>query len=249
MKTTPKLAKLFISLMALMGAGTIGIAAAHWGPHDQMRFVSFLVVTAIAATLKVSLPRINGSMSVNLPFILIALMELSFSEAVVIACVSSLVQCLVKTRKRPQPLQVVFNLGTMSSAVGLAAYVFGHAQPGATIAVRTLYLACATAAFLLANTLPVAMIVSLTENKSAAATWKNIVTLTFPYYVVSAGVASMTSTISQFAAWHTPLFVMVVMGLIYHSYRTYFATMHAAVLQQKLQVAAVASMSGAVAGE
>ena len=170
----PKLnasAKLFISLVVLAGLGTLISGLVRWDCKDLVRFFSFLVIAALASRLKVSLPGVNGNMSVNLPFLLIAVVELSLGEAVVIAAVSTLVQSLATGNRKLNPVQALFNTSTLVLSVGVGAMVFLRASAMTSIAQKSLLIAMSGAAYLLANTLPVAAIISLTEQKNVVKLW------------------------------------------------------------------------------
>jgi len=52
--------------------------------------------------------------------------------------------------------------------------------------------------------------------------WLGIVQLSFPYYVVSAGMTSMVNLVSHHFGWQAALVVFPVMYGIHHSYRLYF---------------------------
>ena len=65
-------ARIFIALVILAGFAVLGNAVIHANSTDIVRFVVFLVVTCVAARFKVKLPGLTGTMSVNLPFILVA---------------------------------------------------------------------------------------------------------------------------------------------------------------------------------
>ena len=55
-------------------------------------FLSLLLVAALTSRLKIKLPGLNGNMSVSLPFILIAMTQLSLPEALAVAASSILIQ-------------------------------------------------------------------------------------------------------------------------------------------------------------
>jgi hypothetical protein len=52
--------------------------------------------------------------------------------------------------------------------------------------------------------------------------WWNLAHLSFPYYVVSAGVTSIMQSVSHHPGWVLALAVVPVMYGIYRSYRLYF---------------------------
>jgi MASE9 len=161
-------------------------------------------------------------MSVNLPFILVAVAELSLSEAVVIAAVSALVQGLPARGKSLKAMQTLFNVSILVGAVTVADLVFRRSTVIPGVAAKSLLIALAGAAFLLADTLPVAAVISLTENLSVVKVWGNMVTVTFPYFALSAGVAAIAATATHYVGWRTPLVVLPVMITTYASYKHYF---------------------------
>ena len=52
--------------------------------------------------------------------------------------------------------------------------------------------------------------------------WLSIVQLSFPYYVLSAGMTSMANLVSHHLGWQAALVVFPVMYGIHRSYRVYF---------------------------
>jgi hypothetical protein len=80
----------------------------------------------------------------------------------------------------------------------------------------------ATAAFFLGQTAPVAGIIRVAEGTAMRRVWLGIVQLSFPYYVVSAGMTSMVNLVSHHFGWQAALLVFPVMYGIHYSYRLYF---------------------------
>jgi hypothetical protein len=215
-------AKLFIGAMVAAGVAALAGGLMQWEVMDPVRFLSFLIITAIASRLKLKLPGTNGNMSVNLPFILIALAELSLSEAVVIAAVSALVQGLPARGKSMKAVQALFNVSMLVGAVTVADLVFRRSAVIPSLAAKSLLIALAGAAFLVADTLPVATVISLTENLNVVKLWRNILALTFSYFALSAGVAAIAATATRYVGWRTPLVVLPVMIAAYASYKHCF---------------------------
>jgi hypothetical protein len=183
--------------------------------------LTVLLLAAVTSRMKVKLPGINGNMSVNLPFLLVAIVNLSGAETLVITAVSTLVQCWPKKGAKLKPEQMIFNVSMMALATGLASFMF-HASLLHRFPVA---LAVTTAGLLLGQTVPVAAIVGISEGKPAASIWRNLVQLSFPYYVVSAGVVSMLQMVGSHMSWPLALGVFPVMYGIHASYRLYFSKM------------------------
>src|ERR1700761_4406846 len=102
--------KAFVCVTVLIGAVVMTVAFANWQSHDFMRFVCYLAVAILASGLKVQLPGIDGTMSVNFLFILLGVLELSLPETLVIGCAASLVQSVWQTRGRRDPIKILFNV-------------------------------------------------------------------------------------------------------------------------------------------
>jgi len=92
-------------------------------------------------------------------------------------------------------------------------------------------MAATTATFFLGQTLPVSVIVALTDGGAVRRIWTNIAQMSFPYYVVSAGVTSMVNSVGQHSGWLAAVIVLPLMYVIYRSYRLYFARAVQAVSQ------------------
>src|SRR5215472_3323944 len=90
----------FITLVIVLGLCVLGMAIANASAIHSVRFIAFLLVACLAARLKVKLPGVSGNMAVNLPFILVAVAEMGQLEALLIACLSSLTQCLPRDRRK-----------------------------------------------------------------------------------------------------------------------------------------------------
>jgi hypothetical protein len=216
----------FIGAMMLTAVGTTGYAGFTSHALHTYFALAVLVMAAATSRMKVKLPGINGNMSVNLPFLLTAVVNLSAAEAVAITCVSTAVQCWRRKDARFNPQQMVFNLSMMALASCLASLMF-HTQwlPAMHWSSGTLGLVLATATLFLGQTAPVAAIVALSEGKAAGQIWWSLAHLSFPYYVVSAGVTTMVQAVSSHMGWGLALAVFPAMYGIHRSYHLYFGRM------------------------
>jgi len=235
-------ALIFIGAVATASCLIVASAIRQRPPMHYLQFCVILALSVIASRLKLKLPGLNGNMSVNLPFILIAVVELSLIEALMIGLASTVAQCVPKDGGRPRAVQMLFNVSTMAGAVGLAGLIFQGRVPLPTAWVSgSLLLALAGVSFFLVQTIPVATIITLTEGGAMMQIWSSIVHLSFPYYVLSAGVASIVTTASQHWGWQIPLLVMPVMYGVHRSYQVYFSRPETAVRPATLAKAAVTS--------
>jgi hypothetical protein len=243
MNHNTRLTQTFIAGMALVAtAGTLYTGLASHGLHPAYA-VALLALSAATSRMKIKLPGIDGNMSVNLPFLLMAVVNLSALEAVLIACVSTVVQCWPNPGSKFRPLQMLFNVSMMAFATSVATLIWNAGWLGkAAWASEPLMLASATAAFFLGQTAPVAGILKLAEGAAMRRVWLGIVQLSFPYYVLSAGMTSMVNLMSHRLGWQAALVVFPVMYGIHRSYRLYFGRAAEALSTPPLAKAASAGM-------
>lgn len=221
MKNISLTAKALIAAVAFAGLAVLVVGSVNWNVRDYGRFLALAVISILASRLKVSFPGLDGSMSVNLPFILIAAVALTIPEAMLIAGLSTLAQCMPGAGKRQQPVQILFNVCTMINSVGLAALTL-HQAAVHTQAAKSVLVVLAAASYFLANTLPVAAIIALTSHRRLAGVWFELAELSFPYFVLGAGVAAVVVTATMYVGWRGPLVALPLMYGVYRSYRRYF---------------------------
>jgi hypothetical protein len=236
----------FIGAMMLAAFGAIAYAGSASHMLHLYFAMAVLALAAVTSRMKVKLPGINGNMSMNLPFLLTAIVNLSAAEAILIACFSTAVQCWPRKSAKFNPQQMAFNLSMMAFATSMASLIF-HAEwlsrmqwNSTTPASITFGLALATLTLFLGQTAPVAAIVALSEGKSAAETWWSVAQLSFPYYVVSAGITSMVEAVNSHLGWGLALAVFPVMYGIHRSYQMYFGKAAEALSPQPMVRAATA---------
>jgi len=235
----PNRAKGFLTTVMLAAAAVVVYAI--FGAHFWHGFESLalLIIAVAASRLRLRLPGLTGNMSVNVPFILIAVVQLSLIEALMIGAASTLTQCFPKDGGRPKATQMLFNISNAAVAVGIGNLILRQAFVGGTVWTLKSLLPLAAASFFLAQTIPVATIISLTEGGSMLRIWSSIFHLSFPYYVLSADMASIVTTVSHRIGWQIPLLVLPVMYGVYRSYRLYFV--RAAEAPQSIALAKSAS--------
>src|SRR5258708_7026044 len=102
-------------------------------------------------------------MSVNLSFILGAVAPMCPSGALVVACFSTFVQCLPRATQKFNTVQAIFNFSNMALAVAATRFLFGYPALNNMTTSHGLVLALAAAGFFVVNTVPVALVISLTE--------------------------------------------------------------------------------------
>ena len=214
-------ARAFITAMTVAGVVCFVLAFAHWQSSDPVKFVCYLIAALLASSLKVVLPGIEGTLSVNFLFTLLGILELSLPEVLLIGLASTLAQFYWRPARQLKLVQLVFNVSqvTVSSAVAYGAYklvvlhVLHAPGPLALLAAAITHFAC--------NTWAMSTIIGLTEDKPIYKTWSEIYLWSFPYYMVGAAAAGLVNFLNAHIGWQSSLLVLPPIYLMYRSYRLY----------------------------
>ncbi|HEV7519860.1 MAG TPA: hypothetical protein VGP89_02095 [Candidatus Angelobacter sp.] len=215
-------ARIFVALIVISGLLVLGDAVLNAKSMPTPRFAAFLLVACVAGRLRVKLPGVTGTMSVNLPFILVAAAQMNTAEALAVGFISTFFQCLPKGKKL-NLMQAAFNCSAITLAVEVTRLIYSAPSLASVVSSPSLRLAVAAAGYALANTVPVAIVIALTEAATVLRTWLEMLQLSFPYLVASAGIAGLTLTLTQEIGWQVPLAVLPIMVGIFQSYRRYFS--------------------------
>jgi hypothetical protein len=217
----PRAARIYVLEVLAAGLLVLIAAAYHWQSQNPVRFASYLALGLVAATLKVRLPGMTGTISINFVPLLVTIAEMSFSEAVLTSVMAAVVQCLWKPQHRPRRIQVLFNSACLGLSTAGAYMVsrwvmepwLGHSLVG-TLAVATLVLYGS-------NTAMVAVVLALVERKPLGAMWQYCYFWSCPYYLVGAAAAGLMMSACRTAGWLPSLLVLPLMALVYVSYRVH----------------------------
>jgi diguanylate cyclase (GGDEF)-like protein/putative nucleotidyltransferase with HDIG domain len=217
----PIRAKIFIAIITAAGAALFGTALLHWHDNSLLQFGCFVLIAMLASTMKVRLPGMESTMSVHFLVILLGVLQLSLGETLVIGSAAALVQSLWKTKHRPQAVKVIFNvLGMTPFAVSLT-YFASHLAAQVIKDSTTLLLLVAACTYFLSNTVTVAIVIALSENRSARKIWAETFFWSFPYYLVGAGMVGFVHVSTRYVGWQNALFIVPVMYWIYRTYQMY----------------------------
>jgi len=214
-------AHVFVAGMTLAASVCFVLAFSHWQSSDPVKFVCYVIAALLASPLKVSLPGIEGTLSVNFLFTLLGILELSLPETLLIGLASTLVQFYWKPARRLKAIQLVFNVSqvTVSSAAAYGAYqlVTAHVLHGP----GPLALLVASVTQFASNTGAMSTIIGLTEDKPVSKVWTSSYLWSFPYCMVGATTAGLVHFLNGHIGWQSSLLVLPPIYLMYRSYRLY----------------------------
>jgi diguanylate cyclase (GGDEF)-like protein/putative nucleotidyltransferase with HDIG domain len=211
-------AKLYIGAIMAGGLACFTYAMAGWRCDAPIHYLCLLGVALPASALKVFLPGVTGTMSVSYVFVLLGMLDFSYPETMLLACLAMIVQSLWRTKYHPKIIHLLFNLASTEIAVSFGFGIFhliaGQGQVLLSVAI-------ASTVYFLTNSLSVAAVVAVTEGKSLRKIWHEYYLWTFPYYLVGGGVANLISYCNRHVGWETTALALPVVYVIFRSYRLY----------------------------
>ena len=181
-------AKLFITLMVVAGLAVFVYGGIHQSSKNIAEFICYLGIAILASRLKVNLPGITGTLSVNFLFILIGVLELSFTETLILGrgrrCWHS--ACIRSGRRRSRSR---LTSAPRAVSTALAYLVYHHPLSMVVVDSRPILLGVAATVYFVANAGSIATVISLTERRPLTRILVDCYFWSFPYYLVGAGIA------------------------------------------------------------
>src|ERR1035438_2857116 len=177
-------AKFFITQVAFAGllAGAVTLAQAEWRSEYTFQFILYLVLAILSSRMKVGLPGVHGTLSVNFVFILLSAVELPRVDTLLISCAATLAQCLLAVKERPKLIQVSFNLGNAALCGVACSAVYDSSTIRMVNGSLPVLLFSASLSYFVVNTLVVSGIIGLTEEKGTIHVWREHFFWTAPQY-------------------------------------------------------------------
>jgi diguanylate cyclase (GGDEF)-like protein/putative nucleotidyltransferase with HDIG domain len=211
----PLRTKFQICLTIVLAAAATATAA-HVSHGNWPQFWLFLAAVLLSSGFKVALPRGDGSMSLNFPFILFAIICLSPLQVLLLAAMSVAVQCRVRVKKIFTAVQIVFNIANTMLA-SAAAYVTYLALVKHRVEIAPA-LAIASISYFFWSTCSVASILASSNGEKTLKLWKSEFPWYLPFYLVGAVLAATAHWISLRFGWATALLLIPMVYTVYRSY-------------------------------
>jgi putative nucleotidyltransferase with HDIG domain len=210
-------------LYCILFAGAVAFVSAITQLHiaEPVKFLFYFALTLIAATLKVKLPGITGTLTVNYVFVLIGLADLSLPECLIAGMAAAIVQCVANAKRRPGTVQILFNVANVaisivaSGAVLSSAYLLSH---GIGLLMRLTF---AAIVYFLLNTFAVTGIISLTESKPFLRVWRECYLWVFPFFFLGAGLAWGFHRLAATFGWQAAMLALPGVYVLYGAYNYY----------------------------
>lgn len=210
-------AKVLISAVVV---GSMLSLHAVWAYPAQAwtRFLFYLVAVLLCFGMKVALPKSDGTMSVNFPFILLGIIQLSPGQAVALAVASVVAQCRFRVVKAFTLVQIVFNAANVATATALAWFAYqgslkllhGEVAPA---------LAIGATVYFLANTVPLAPILAWESGNPVHTHWWQEFAWYYPFYLIGAMLAAAANYLGNHFGWLTSMLLIPLVYTVYRAYR------------------------------
>src|ERR1700679_2024721 len=156
-------AQAFAASVIAGGMACLLLAAIHQSSNNIAEFICYMGIAILASRLRVTLPGITGTLSVNFLFILVGIAELSYSEALTLGAAAMLAQSLFPGR--PTAIQLAFNVCAGSLSTALAYFVYHNSYCNAIIGIRPLLLCLAASTYFIVNAGCIAVVISFSEGQ------------------------------------------------------------------------------------
>jgi hypothetical protein len=214
-----------LRIRALVCLAVAGGVASLWSilghpPQHWVHFAVYLAAILLSSGMKVGLPRSEGTMSLNFPFILLGILLLSPLQAACLAICSVIAQCRIRVIQPFKLVQILFNVANVTTATALAWHGYTallrlHCEMAPALAI-------AATIYFFSNTIPVALIIAWDQNTDALALWRRDFLWFLPFYIVGAILAVTADLIGVALGWMTSL---LLIPMVYTVYRTYTSQM------------------------
>jgi diguanylate cyclase (GGDEF)-like protein/putative nucleotidyltransferase with HDIG domain len=234
----PVRARLYIAL--ILAAGIFGLAeqVSHFSSAHPLQFWCYFAVTILTSGLKIRLPMVLATLSVNFLFILLGIVQFSLPEAIVLGVAGTIVQCLWRPRSRPKAIRIAFSACSVGMAIMVAHTVF-HGPLNAILGeLHPVLLGLAACVYFVVNTVLVAGVIALTERKSIYRTWYTTYFWILPYHLFAASLAWLIVILTRQVTWHAALVLFPMVYFIYRAYKMYLERLE----NDKLHVEEIAGL-------
>jgi diguanylate cyclase (GGDEF)-like protein/putative nucleotidyltransferase with HDIG domain len=234
----PLRARVYIALILSSGIVGLAVQIAHFSSAHPLQFWCYFLVTVLTSGLKIRLPMVLATLSVNFLFILVGIVQFSLPEAIVLGVAGTIVQCLWRPRSRPKAIRIAFSACSVGMAI-MAAHTVFHGPLKAMLGeLHPVLLGLAACVYFVVNTVLVAGVIALTERKSIYRTWYQTYFWILPYHLAAASLGWLIIVLTRQVSWDAALVLFPLAYFIYRAYKMYLERLE----NDKLHVEEIAGL-------
>ena len=233
----------YLGVTIVLGMLALIHGLATWHSADPLRFFVYSLLALVTSGMKVPLPGIQGTLSVNFLIILMGVAELTLAETLIIGPASFAVQYFWRAAEKGSFIKLLFNVSNAAICITVADAVFRSSSLRASGLLLPLILALVAVTYFILNTGFVTGAVALTENRSFLHVWKECYFWSFPYYLVGASLVWLIVSLNSALGWQTVMVSIPVIYAMYWSYCLYLGRLAAEKRQAEVKAQFLANMS------
>ena len=204
-------AKAFIVLVIAAGAAGLAHGWWTWAATDPVKYLSYLLLALAASGVKIRLPGVEITISLGFLFMLIGISEFSLGESMAMGCGAVVVQSFLLALNRPRPAQLAFNVARCAVAIDVCFSVQHRLHSGLITA----------AALFVCDSVPITLVIALTEHKNALQVWRDSFLWSFPNYLAGAAAVWVIGATEHRFGWQAGLLLLPILYVVYKSHRSY----------------------------
>ena len=220
------LSRFYIAVIMTLALLTVLDGVASWRPVDASSFLAFLMIAILASGLKLNLPFINYTVSLNSLIVLLGIIQLPLPQALALGCCSMLAHNLRHGRARTDLFRLIFSVSSVTVAIGLSHRLFywpGWAPYAHPIARYGLVACC----YFPVNALSSRALVSIAERKSFKELWQEFDAESCRYYILGTVLVGVFSEAAAMFGWRTALAAIPAVYLLNHFYGSHLGRLGA----------------------
>jgi diguanylate cyclase (GGDEF)-like protein/putative nucleotidyltransferase with HDIG domain len=189
--------------------------------EDMVRLAIYVIAAISSSGLKIRLPGIFGTLSINYVVVIFALLGSTVTVGLIVALTSAMSQCIMHANSRPRWYQVLFSVGGIPLPVLAATFLLRSPYLHQADHSGWIALLAASLVYMGVNTITVAGIIGLTTGKSLIDIWVNSYLWTYPQYLVGGAIAGGVNLLSGYLGWPALAIGIPPLYLLYRSYGLY----------------------------
>jgi putative nucleotidyltransferase with HDIG domain len=228
-------AKTYIGLVLLLGAASALVSALRWETSEPIWFVTLFVLSIVTSLLRVTLPSIQGSLSLNYVFLIWGVARLGLGETILMGIVSAVVQTYWRCEKKPQPIQVTFNLALIALSVTASKLVFVFSRLHAIAPGEVIPLILASLVYYALNTGAVTGVIALTEGRGFWHVWRSFYLWTLPHFVLAPTIVVAGEALMRVLGMEVVALGLPAAYLVQHTLRVHITGLKQAVERVELE--------------
>lgn len=190
-----------------------------------VRFCLYLITAILVSGLKIRLPGIFGTLSMNYIVIIAALLNINLAAGMVVAVTSTLGQCIIHAVSKPRWFQVLFSTAAVPLPVLGAWFMLRSPWIAQYDSTGCFALLAASLVYFAISTATVATIIGLTNGKNVFDIWRTSYLWTSLHYLVGGCIAEAIHFMDKYLG--SPALVVAIppLYLLYRSYSVYLRRM------------------------